>query len=84
MLFIIGAAASYYFYFKPKADNIANKLEMVTVEKGSVHKEISSSGTINPRNVVDVGTQVSGIIEKIFVDYNDEVKEGQLIATLDT
>ena len=84
MLFIIGGAASYYFYFKPKSDNIASKLEMVTVGKGSVHKEISSSGTINPRNIVDVGTQVSGIIEKIFVDYNDEVKEGQLIATLDT
>ncbi len=85
ILIILGVAGagSYFFYFKPAQNNITSKLDMVKVEKGYVHKQISSSGTIEPRNVVEVGTQVSGIIEEIFVDYNDEVKAGQLIATLD-
>ena len=85
LLIILGiaGASAYFFYYKPAKDDISGKLDMVKVERGSVHKQISSSGTIEPRNVVEVGTQVSGIIEEIFVDYNDEVKEGQLIASLD-
>lgn len=54
-----------------------------TVTKGDVTYVITASGTIQPLNTVDVGTQVSGLIEKVFVDYNDEVKEGQLLAQLD-
>ncbi|MGS0528105.1 efflux RND transporter periplasmic adaptor subunit [Zobellia nedashkovskayae] len=44
---------------------------------------VTATGTIEPINQVDVGTQVSGVVEKIYVDYNSEVKEGQLIAELD-
>ena len=79
----ISGLSFYLYYYTISKNKISNKLEMVRVEKGYVHKQISSSGTIQPRNVVEVGTQVSGIIEEIFVDYNDEVKEGQLIASLD-
>jgi HlyD family secretion protein len=45
---------------------------------------VSASGYIQPLESVDVGTEVSGTIEKVYVDYNDEVKKGQLIASLDT
>lgn len=49
----------------------------------NLHKEITATGTIEPVTKVEVGTQVSGIIDKIFVDYNSEVKKGQVIAELD-
>jgi len=55
----------------------------VTVKKANVTKMVTATGTIEPITQVDVGTQVSGVVEKIYVDYNSEVKEGQLIAELD-
>ncbi len=53
------------------------------VRKGDISTSITATGTIEPVTEVEVGTQVSGIIDKIYVDYNSEVKKGQLIAELD-
>ena len=53
------------------------------VTKGNVSNFITATGTIEPVTEVEVGTQVSGIIDKIYVDYNSVVKEGQLIAEMD-
>ncbi len=53
------------------------------VKKGDISTSITATGTIEPVTEVEVGTQVSGIINKIYVDYNSEVKKGQLIAELD-
>ncbi|MBP5698942.1 MAG: efflux RND transporter periplasmic adaptor subunit [Alphaproteobacteria bacterium] len=57
---------------------------MSTVKKGSLAYEVTATGTINPINTVTVGTQVSGIVEQVLVDYNDDVKEGQVLALLDS
>lgn len=54
-----------------------------TIEYGSISSSITATGTIEPVTKVEVGTQVSGIIDHIYVDYNSEVKKGQLIAELD-
>ncbi len=54
-----------------------------TVTRGDVSTSITATGTIEPVTKVEVGTQVSGIISKIYVDYNSEVKKGQVIAELD-
>ena len=54
-----------------------------TLEKRNIEMIISASGTLNATNTVEVGTQVSGVIDQIFVDFNDEVKKGQIIAKLD-
>jgi HlyD family secretion protein len=54
------------------------------VEKGDLNIEVTASGTVNPHSLVAVGTQVSGTISHIFVDFNSRVKKGQLIALLDT
>ncbi|MBR4126585.1 MAG: efflux RND transporter periplasmic adaptor subunit [Alphaproteobacteria bacterium] len=51
---------------------------------GSLRVDVTASGTIQPVNVVSVGTQVSGIIEKVYADYNSVVKKGDLIAQLET
>lgn len=57
--------------------------ETTTVEKGNISTTVTATGTIEPVTSVEVGTQVSGIVAKIYVDYNSEVKAGQVIAELD-
>ena len=54
-----------------------------TVEKQNISTSITATGTIEPVTEVEVGTQVSGIIDRIYVDYNSEVHKGQVIAELD-
>ena len=49
----------------------------------NLYQEVSATGTINPVEMIEVGTQVSGQISEILVDYNDEVKEGQVLARMD-
>ena len=54
-----------------------------TVALGSLSKEVTATGTIEPINQVEVGAQVSGIISKIYVDYNSTVHQGQVLAEID-
>ncbi|MBN2487161.1 MAG: efflux RND transporter periplasmic adaptor subunit [Bacteroidales bacterium] len=63
--------------------NINIFLETVYVKKGSVSNQVTATGTIEAIKTVEVGTRVSGEISKIYVDYNSEVKAGQLLAELD-
>jgi HlyD family secretion protein len=53
------------------------------VEKTNIRTSITATGTIEPVTSVTVGTQVSGIVSKLYVDYNSVVKKGQVIAELD-
>lgn len=57
--------------------------ETVAVGKGDVARVISASGTIQPREKVDVGSEVSGKITAIYVDFNDRVKKDQVLAQVD-
>ena len=57
--------------------------ETAKVEKGNIQTSITATGTIEPVTSVTVGTQVSGIVAKLYVDYNSVVKKGQVIAELD-
>jgi len=52
--------------------------------EGPLRVTVTATGTLQPTNQVDVGSEVSGIIDKVFVDFNDPVKQGQVIAQLDT
>ena len=63
---------------KPQAE-----YETTTVEMGNISTTVTATGTIEPVTSVEVGTQVSGIVAKIYVDYNSVVKAGQVIAELD-
>ncbi len=56
----------------------------VPLEKGDINVEVTASGTINPHYLIQVGTQVSGTISQIFVDFNSRVKKDQLVALIDT
>ena len=53
------------------------------VSKGTITEYVEASGTIKPINTISVGTQVSGTVAKIYVDYNSQVKKGELLAELD-
>lgn len=55
--------------------------EAVTV--GTLVVKVSATGNLQPTNTVDVGSELSGIVDKVYVDDNDEVKKGQLLAQLD-
>ena len=57
--------------------------ETAKVERTSIHTSITATGTIEPVTSVTVGTQVSGIVSHLYVDYNSVVKKGQVIAELD-
>src|SRR5688500_20294828 len=54
-----------------------------TVERGDIESTVSATGTLSAVRTVSVGTQVSGQIAELLVDYNDEVKQGQLLARID-
>lgn len=57
---------------------------LVTVERGSIDSVVSATGTLSAVTTVQVGTQVSGLIKELYVDFNDRVEKGQVIARLDT
>jgi HlyD family secretion protein len=65
------------------AESKADRYRTVTVDKGSVIQRITANGTVNPVTVVSVGTQVSGTVVKLYTDYNQPVKEGQILLELD-
>ena len=54
-----------------------------SVDRGDVVQAITANGTLSPVTLVQVGTQVSGTVQKIYADYNDQVTEGQVLAELD-
>jgi HlyD family secretion protein len=59
------------------------EFETAKVERGNIQTSITATGTIEPVTSVTVGTQVSGIVSRLYVDYNSVVKKGQVIAELD-
>lgn len=84
LILAVIAIAVVLLFIKPFSDKTAAiTYETVTVEKGSIVNTVTATGTVEAMTSVDVGTQVSGIIENVYVDFNDKVKRGQLLAKLD-
>lgn len=81
---IILALIIIYFLFLKNNESETNKFTFAEVTRGDLSTTITSTGTLQAVSTVDVGTQVSGKIDKIFVDYNSSVKRGQILAILDT
>lgn len=65
------------------AQNPEQRYKLGTVEKGDVTQTVSANGTLNPVVLVSVGTQVSGTVKKLYVDFNDKVEKGQPLLELD-
>src|SRR4030095_11245363 len=76
----LGGGAWYYF---SRNDQSAAEYETVPLSRGDLTQAVTATGTLNPVVNVQVGSQISGNIQKLFVDFNSPVKEGQVIAQLD-
>jgi HlyD family secretion protein len=77
------ALAAGAWWWAQRGDASADTYRTATIERGSLQASVSASGTVNPVQQVSVGSQVSGQIKEIHVDFNSEVKAGQLIAEID-
>ena len=79
---IVIAGVSVWIF---SGSTIRHKISYVTVpvEKSDISNSVTATGTIEPVTEVEVGTQVSGIIDKLYADYNSVVTKGQLIAEMD-
>lgn len=80
---VLVLAAGAFFFFHGKKDRAKVTLETAKVARASISNTVTATGTVEPVTEVEVGTQVSGIIDKLYADYNDVVKAGQLIAEMD-
>lgn len=83
LVVVLVAACALWFFLKKK-NNDKTTYTFVEVKRGDIENTVNATGTIEPVTTVEVGTQVSGIIDKIFVDFNDRVVKNQLMAVIDT
>lgn len=85
VLLLLGVTAAGYLYYKqthqPKPEDLY-RLDEIT--EGNIEQTVAANGTLNPVSLISVGTQVSGIVRKIYVDFNDVVKKDQVLMELDS
>ena len=77
------AGGGFVWYRAHEAKAPEQRYRLQTVEKGDLTQTVSANGTLNPVVLVNVGTQVSGTVTKLFVDFNDKVEKGQALLELD-
>ncbi|GIV62152.1 MAG: hypothetical protein KatS3mg044_1018 [Rhodothermaceae bacterium] len=82
LVLVLGGAG--WWYFVRDGGPAVNPYRFVTIERGDLEAVVSATGRLEAVTTVQVGTQVSGIISDIFVDFNDHVRKGQVIARIDT
>lgn len=78
---VVAAAGGWMLLHPSKHEGIT--LETAPTSRITISNSVTATGTVEPVTEVEVGTQVSGIIDRLYVDYNDVVKAGQLIAEMD-
>ncbi|MDO9179755.1 MAG: efflux RND transporter periplasmic adaptor subunit [Agitococcus sp.] len=78
------AVLSFWGYSTWKKPVDSQRYRTLTLGRGDVAQTVSATGTLNPVRVVSVGTQVSGTVEKLYVDFNSQVKENQVLLELNT
>lgn len=84
-LLIIAIAAAGFFWFSGSTETTSStsKIETSTIDTGDINRTVATSGSVRPLITVEVGSQVSGQIKEIFVDFNSPVQKDQLLALLD-
>jgi HlyD family secretion protein len=81
MVSVVGAGVGVYFeYFETRH---VPKVSTAAITTGDIIELVKGTGTLMPLRSVDVGTQVSGIVKHLYVDFNSIVRKGQLLAELD-
>src|SRR3954468_10625456 len=80
---LIGGLAFWYADQQGKASAASPQYLTAPIEEGELRRVITATGTLNATVNVEVGSQLSGQIAELFVDFNDQVKKGQPLAQLD-
>jgi HlyD family secretion protein len=83
LLILAVIAAGIYYYLQTQKPAPESRYRLQPVTQGDVARSVSANGTLNPVTIVSVGTQVSGRVNKLYVDYNDKVEAGQVLLELD-
>src|SRR4030065_605977 len=81
LVVVAGAILGLTVFKNGKGGKVDYRTEVIG--KGDIEALVVTSGTLNPIEVVDVGAQVSGKIEKLYADFNSPVSKGQVVAELD-
>ena len=82
LLVIGGAAAAYYSQSKTPVVE-PPRFRVAAVDTGNITQTVTATGTINPVALINIGSQVSGTVNELKADFNDHVKKGQVLLTLD-
>ena len=80
---VLALVAGGGWWWSQRSAQSAVQYRTAAIERGPLQASVSASGTVNPVTQVSVGTQVSGQVRAVYVDFNTEVKAGQLIAEID-
>lgn len=80
---VIAVVGAIVWFTKGSSGKFKVTYTTAAVSKGDISNSVTATGTVEPVTKVEVGTQVSGIIDKLYADYNSVVKKGQLIAEMD-
>ena len=84
ILLVLGAGLGAGVWYLKQPDSSGAQFQTAEIERGEVVQIVTATGQLNPVVNVQVGSQISGMIEKLLVDFNSPVKAGQLIAQLDS
>src|SRR5262245_37474013 len=83
ILLALLASAGYGYWYWKQSEKSAPQYQTSPVTRGDLIQAVTATGQLNPVTNVQVGSQISGMIQKLAVDYNSPVKAGQIIAQLD-
>lgn len=81
LLLAIGGGAGWWFFFRDS--DHGPKYRTGKIERGDLRVVVAATGTVQPYLLVQVGTQVTGTIQKLLVDFNSQVKKGEVVAQID-
>ena len=80
---MVTIAGGAYWYRQTTTQSPEQRYKLQTIDRGEVTQTVSANGTLNPVVLVSVGTQVSGTVTRLYVDFNDKVEKGQALLELD-
>ncbi|MBX9895179.1 MAG: efflux RND transporter periplasmic adaptor subunit [Nitrosomonas sp.] len=83
LIFVLMIAIIAYWYGTDQKESDTNPYKTRSAERGDIIQTISANGTLTPLILVNVGTQISGTVTRLYADYNDRIETGQVLAELD-
>lgn len=84
ILIAIAVIVAVVYSYVRKSESNAAVYQFGEISRGNIENLVSSTGTLNTVASVEVGTQLSGVVDQVLADYNDNVKKGEVLAVLDT